>query len=328
MGRFELTKNTQFSKLKSTDLKDLKDYLKKYYLTYRNNLKIDEHIQFGVEVEFNHYPVFRADEFLKIMEYNWKAIEERSLDEGGEIVSPILNNNEESWNALNEICTFLSISGADDDEYTGAHVHVGADILGYDTKAWLNLTKLIMAYENVIFRYSSGEYNRLREGIDLMAYPIAIELYDYIQRNSLYSSCLASVITALGYKEKFQDFNFKNVKMYDLENRNIKNTIEYRLPNGTFEPVIWQNNINLFIHLLLACKKEIDEDYVKHRINRLSDIYNYKGYDKIDDEGALNFVDQIFDNDLDKAYFLRQYYKEFRNNDLGEKQKLVKSFIK
>lgn len=328
MGRFELTKNTQFSKLNSTDLKDLKDYLKYYYLTYRNNLEIDEHIQFGVEIEFNHYKLFRADEFLQMMKLNWKAIEERSLDEGGEIVSPILNNNEDTWNVLNEVCTFLSIAGADDDEYTGAHVHVGADILGYDTKAWINLTKLIMAYENIIFRYSSGEYNRLREAINLMAYPIAIDLHDYIEKNSLYKSCLASVIIALGHQEKFQDFNFKNVKLFDLENRNIKNTIEYRLPNGTFEPVIWQNNINMFVHLLLACKKDLDEDYIKHRINRLNDIYNYRGYDNIDDEGVLNFVDQIFNNDLDKAYFLRQYYKDFSNNELGAKQELVKNFIK
>ena len=329
MSRFELTNNTQFRKFKSNDLRDLKEYLKDYELAYRNNLVIDESNQFGIEIEFNNFPYQKAGEFLNFMKYNnWKAIPERSLEYGGEIVSPILHNNETTWQYLSEICSFLSISGACDDEWTGAHVHAGADILGYDTKAWMNLLYLIMAYENVIYRYSSGEYNRLREGVNLMAYPIAIELYDYISKNSLYKSCLASLFVTLGYKEKFQSFNFKNVKMFDLENRNIKNTIEYRLPNGTFEPVIWQNNINMFIHLLNACKKDIDNDYVKRRIKNLEDRYDYKGYDNIDDEGALNFVDQIFTNDLDKAYFLRQYYKDFENNELGSEQKLVKNFIK
>ena len=116
--------------------------------------------------------------------------------------------------------------------------------------------------------------------------------------------------------------------MFDLESRIKKNTIEYRLPNGTFEPVIWQNNVNMFLHLLDACNRDLDEDYIKKRINRLEEIYDYNGYDEIDEEGALNFVDQIFDNDLDKAYFLRQYYKDNKNVQLGEELKLVKNFIK
>lgn len=328
MSTFEFTNNTQLRKLNSKSLKDFKDTLKDYKLAYRNHLKLDEKYQFGVEIEFDRFPMEMVNEFLYIVSPEWKVVPERSLVEGGEIVSPILHNEDSTWDSLDEICSYLSIAGAKDDELTGAHVHAGADILGYSAKAWNNLGKLIMAYENIIFRFSSGEYNRLRDGIDLMAYPIALDLYYEYKYNSYYNSCLASVLYFLGIKEKFQSFNFKNVKMYDLESRVMKNTIEYRLPNGTFEPVIWQNNINMFLHLLEACKKELDEAYIKRRIDRLDEIYNYTGYDKIDDEGALNFADQIFDNDVDKAYFLRQYYKDNKNVQLGEELKLVKNFIK
>jgi hypothetical protein len=328
MSKFDKTNNTQFRKLNLKELKEFKEYLKRYNLSYRNNLDINPYIQFGVEVEFNSYPVDRAQDFLSFMNINWKAIEERSLAGGGEIVSPILHNTDSTWEILNEICSFLSISGAQDDELTGAHIHVGADIFGYDTRAWHNLAKMIMAYENVIYRYSSGEYNKLRNNIDIMAYPIAIQLYESISKNRFYDTSLAAILFYLGREEKFQSFNFKNVKMYDLESRIKKNTIEYRLPNGTFEPVIWQNNINMFIHLLNACKGELDEKFIKHRIRRLEEMYDYKGYDKIDDEGALHFVDQIFNNDVDKAYFLRQYYKDFEEADIYDDQKLVKNFIK
>ena len=328
MGTFELTNNTQFRKLNRKSLKEFKELLKDYKLSYRNKLKLDEKLQFGVEIEFDGFPMEMVNNFLYIVSPEWKVVPERSLAEGGEVISPILHNNENSWDYLNEVCSFLSVAGAKDDELTGAHVHAGADILGYNTKAWKNLGKLIMAYENIIFRFSSGEYNRLRDGIDLMAYPIALDLYYEYKYNSEYDSCLASVLYFLGIKEKFQSFNFKNVKMFDLESRVKKNTIEYRLPNGTFEPVIWQNNVNMFLHLLDACNRDLDEDYIKKRINRLDEVYNYTGYDKIDEEGALNFVDQIFDNDLDKAYFLRQYYKDNKNVQLGEELKLVKNFIK
>ena len=37
-------------------------------------------------------------------------------------------------------------------------------------------------------------------------------------------------------------------------------------------------------------------------------------YNEICLESVLEFVDIIFDNNLDKAYFLRQYFKSFQDN--------------
>ena len=38
-------------------------------------------------------------------------------------------------------------------------------------------------------------------------------------------------------------------------------TIEFRCPNGTLNEVIWQNNLNLFVHLLLYAKSNDFDEY-------------------------------------------------------------------
>ena len=60
---------------------------------------------------------------------------------------------------------------------------------------------------------------------------------------------------------------------------------------------------------------------------RLEDKYNTVFYDSIDEEGALNFADQIFNNDLDKAAFLRQYYKDFSEVNKDTPYRIMRLFI-
>ena len=67
MGTFELTNNTQFRKLNSKSLRELKELLNDYKLSYRNKLKLDERLQFGVEIEFDGFPMEMVNSFLYIV---------------------------------------------------------------------------------------------------------------------------------------------------------------------------------------------------------------------------------------------------------------------
>lgn len=120
--------------------------------------------------------------------------------------------------------------------------------------------------------------------------------------------------------EKYQAVNFCNVKkdMYDYFH--IENTIEFRCPNGTLNPIIWQNNVNFFIKLLTYCKGSYFDNEIidkRHEINL--DIYNnLELYNEIYLNQALELCDLIFTNNTDKVYFLKQYLKSFK---ISEKHK-------
>jgi len=107
--------------------------------------------------------------------------------------------------------------------------------------------------------------------------------------------------------------NFQNVFPYQAHSFTPNNTIEFRCPNGTLNPIIWQNNVNLFTKLLLFCK---EESYQPEVVEAREKINNHKymkleWYDEIYLQQALEFSDLIFSNNLDKIYFLKQYLKSF-----------------
>ena len=112
--------------------------------------------------------------------------------------------------------------------------------------------------------------------------------------------------------------NFQNVT---LTNEVIPfSTIEFRNPNGCLNPIIWQNNVNFFTRLLMYCSRsDFDMDKVLKR--KKEEIY-FNNYHKAFFEQAVELADMIFDNNLDKINFLKQYFKNFKVS------KNIRSFTK
>ncbi len=128
--------------------------------------------------------------------------------------------------------------------------------------------------------------------------------------------------------DRYQGVNFQEV--YDLRTIKEGNTIEFRTPNGTFSPVIWQNNVNLLIKLLnYVSSSRYDDDIVSKRMKLNGKKYynNLELYRETFLDQALELCDMVFDNNLDKGYFLRQYLKNFQVYADDEEIK-AKRFIK
>ena len=51
-------------------------------------------------------------------------------------------------------------------------------------------------------------------------------------------------------------------------------------------------------------------------------------HDEVNLQNVLEFVDLVFDNNLDKIYFLRQYLKDFQNGYKINSAVKAKSFVK
>lgn len=321
-------KNDYFSYLRGNNLQEVLTEIENYFLTYRNTLNLPQDLTFGVELEYEKIFKIVTDEFLEAnFLYNWKSINDASLILGGEVVSPILKDDITAWKQLQKICQFLTKYNADTFHNAGGHIHMGANILGEDIESWKLFLKLYAVYEHVLFRFAYGDKLNARKEIKNYAFPskhnlnmALLFLDDAVD--------LMDIYYAIPNHSRYQALNLCNIPFTILETqKKLINTIEFRFPNASSSEVIWQNNINAFAKMLLTAKnKLIDEEFLDYKIEESKD--EYINYDFIDLKGALEFVDLVFDNNLDKTYFLRQYFKNYQENYNKNRLVRAKKFIK
>jgi len=312
--------NNDLSNMTGSELQDFLYYLNKSYLSLRNRLGFRKYVTFGIEIEFEKtkglYAFIKKQDEENIDSDSWIAKNDGSLDDGIEIESPILRDSEKTWSELNKICK-LAQSHGKIFKNSGGHVHVGAQVLGKQPKSWLNFLKLWSVYENIIFRFCYGEYLSPRPKILDYAEPQLINFFEeYMELKDEDNLDIKRVIEFINYGRN-QAVNFSNVS--NPSGYQKENTIEFRCPNGTLEPVIWQNNINLLVNLLMYSNSlRYDDDIIIERKNRLEFVINNDEevyldmYNEIYLEQALEFADLIFKTNYDKIYFLRQYVKNYQ----------------
>ena len=329
--------NDNLSLINNNDMMEILSYLDKYYLEYRNKIGVLGDISFGIEIEMEHFKgsVFDYWPFqLKINDIvgneKWDIVNDITLNAGREIRSELLFDMVADWNKLKKVCNFASLYG-EIDINCGAHVHVGAHILGNNCLYWYRFFKLWSVYENVIYRFSYGEYLNYRTRLLSHAKPAA-QFLD--SRMDIIKDKLDCSLNEMLFSIRPSDIQTEKLKYFgisywhmlgdddynlyeDFSKINVGCTIECRCNNGTFNEIIWQNYINFIIKMLLYCKSDkFDEDIIDRRKTYVCGIFSkIDAYSKIYLDQALELSDMIFDNNLDKLYFLRQYLKSFEIAD-------------
>lgn len=305
--------NIQISNLNPEKLKDLLLFATNIELSLKDKLTFNEQYTYGTEIELENVKKKLVKETLLKYESNgWKLKIDYSLHKGIEIVSPVLYDNEECWKELNNVCE-NSKKIANVDKNSSLHVHVGAHILGSDKKAWLNFIKLWAVYENIIFRFAYGEFYNYRDSLIEYAPPVSQSMWqDYIYLKNI-NADLKEIIETINHG-KYNSINFHHVK-YDTIDKIIEgNTIEIRCGNSTRNTIIIQNYIYFLLSLFRYAKSDkFNDEILDERHEECKDIYdNIDMYNEIYLEQALELCDLIFDNNLDKMYFLHQYLKDFK----------------
>lgn len=309
-------------------------FLNKYFLEYRDVLGFGSDICFGIEIEMDkfrgsvmeHWP-FECGLRELLGNDRWIVKNDITLNWGREIESDILYNNIDCWKDIRMACDYASLYGEIDRTCAG-HIHVGSQIFGNNILYWYRLFWLWKIYENVIYRFCYGEYLSYRDKILDYAKPCASFFEERL-------SVFKDRIGLCGMNEFLcglipEGMNIDFMKKYgisfwhmlgdseynlfeDFSKFNRGCTIELRVPNGTLNEIVWQNNINFFVHLMLYCKSDrFDEDILNRRMREVVGIFSkIDEYNKIYLEQAMELCDMIFDNNIDKIYFLRQYIKSF-----------------
>lgn len=318
--------NVMLSEISNSDKVYMLMLLKKYYLGLRKKIGIKEDITFGLEIEFEEAMLDPID--LGIDKYFksgfWKMVPDGSLSNGSEIISPILNDSINTWIDLSTICDIVDRNAYILDN-SSAHIHIGTHILGNNPKYWRNFAILWATYENVINRFLYGEYVSGRSEIEKYAAPISkdfISKLDRIEDRAKMNNAnpmfrlFDNGDDPVKYRRR-KSVNFTNISrmqpyLYDWVYE--MNTVEFRSPNGTVNPIIWQNNVNLITKLMLYCKSDkFNEEIINRRMREIINEgipSNMFKYSRIYMEQAIELADMIFDNNLDKIYFLRQYIKD------------------
>ena len=358
-----LKSNDDLSHMKYDDAVEFIRRLREYKLALRDTLGLDENLTFGLEIEFENLifqynelicelseldllpSTFYSESNLKSLSdykkknklwdigmspdkyldidpkevFNWSVSRDLSLNNGAEITSPILVDKAEHWKDLKTVCDLASKFG-EISTHSAGHVHVGTQVLGAEKKPWLNFLRLWSAYENVIYRFGYNEYLTKHKNISYCK-PISKMIFNaYAFFGGNFDRMLNYLSDSRSYAVNFQNVTLSDGKVIPFS------TLEFRNPNGTLDPVIWQNNVNFFIKLLRYCKSDrFNEDNVNYRLKQRNKYSNdFESYNHIFTEQAIELADMIFNNNLDKIYFLRQYIKDFDTSE--ESMKKTKKF--
>lgn len=333
-----LKENIELSKLSAHDIHTLLWEIENYYLDYKPLLNLDFWFQFGIELEYGKSVQKDVTKELRRL-YKGRAIKSKngtywlSKDDktvhqingkiitGGEVVSPILTNETKTWQEIDLICKTLTELGAVAREETSTHIHIDQSILGFDPKVWIKFIKLWIIYEEVIYRFLFGEYPVGRKEISKYAKPVRTEYLRRLQKDIKDDISLDTLIIKLKLGRHY-GINFMNTNTSNASFKS-KNTIELRIPNGTLESVIIQNNI-LFFSSLLHAAQRVSEEFLNRKLNEINpniegnpnNIYIYE---------ALELADLLFDNIEYKMCFLRQYIKSY---EISAQYQKVENFIK
>ena len=207
-------------------------------------------------------------------ELDWVAKDDGSLQNGTEVASTILTESTASMEIF-KICQELRRLRQTTSKRCGGHIHIGADYLT-DIQDWRNLRTIWNNAEGIFYAISNAKGEIPRQGVIEYASPISKKDETFSETIKLDSEDdLEKYIKLLKEIQgsKYSGINYRNV------GSSGKNTIEFRLPNGTINPTTWVENINLFgglirtSHELSKIMKKTEEQRTEEEKQML---YNYE----------------------------------------------------
>ena len=283
-----------------------KNDLINHIIPYKEKLGFDN-FTFGIELEFEK---INLDEFSKILVNSslckWMVEEETftKIGIGGEVISPVLKDKKKDYVDIKNICKIISNLGGTSSETTAFHIHLGAHLLKNNLNNYINLIKFWTAYEDVIYQFSITDHNRLRSKYFSFAKPYSFLMDEFIEN---YSNCdIKKFISLIDYDmglgfTKIRSFSLGYEDM--LKNYEYMNTVEIRVMNSTYNPVIIQNCVNFYGNMFkYVVSDSFDAEFISYKLSKLKDGH----YEKFDYSNAFELSNTIFDNDIDKMSFLKQ----------------------
>ena len=207
-------------------------------------------------------------------ELDWVAKDDGSLQNGTEVASTILTESTASMEIF-KICQELRRLRQTTSKRCGGHIHIGADYLT-DLQDWKNLRNIWNNTEKILYIISNRKGEIPREEVLKYAKPISGK--DESKQKTINLESESDLENFIAGIKKIQGDRFSAINYVNVGEEE-KNTIEFRLPNGTLDPTTWIENINLFGGLVRV-SHELSKIMLKSEEQRTEEekkmLYNYE----------------------------------------------------
>lgn len=209
---------------------------------------LPEDMTIGVEIE-------AVGEYARIIREKrgqllgqWDIKSDDSIKNGVEITSKVLHYNHEDMNQINNVCDFAEKNELSADDSCGGHLHFGSNFLVNST-SWYWLYYMYCNCEKIFYLISNEPGVIPRTGIDGYAKPISKQIQGYLERQDSFENMSDTIaILQSMFEEHYAGINISNIGK-------VRETIEFRIPNGTVNPKVIEQNILLFGNLLKLARK-------------------------------------------------------------------------
>ena len=297
-------------------------------------LGLPDDFKFGIELEAfnvktkgkNGLYSGESAEFIKSKNWHMATRREESLvgEGGAELVSPILRDTKEDWENISAMCEQIKKfpgkkgENAVANSKCGLHVHFDSQCLSKDPNKMRNFLRLYAESEELLYKMCNDKNDPLRKGAitkDLkgthivsalwrngMAAPTGKKILKQIENGTLKVSYKNfGKLRMLFSKYKLDERRYTGLNLTNIGNTK-KNTIEFRMANGTLDPEVIKQNVFLYASLINTSIKMTENPEIYN--DRLSNFYKT---DVTEKEKAQNFLNLIMDDPTDKKIYMDRW---------------------
>ena len=297
-------------------------------------LGLPDDFKFGIELEANNVKTTGTDSLYHgesakfIQSRNWhmaSANEEMLVGEGGaELVSPILRDTESDWQDVADMCEQMQKYPGNKgdkvvaDSSCGLHVHFDVGCLTKDSNRMKNFLRLYAESEELLYKMCNEKGSPIRKhaikrnmtGIHLLSSPFRKGFANPTGKKILKQ--IEDCTLKVSYKKmgRFKLFTkslkISNKRYSGLNLTNIgdpnKNTIEFRMANGSLDPAVIKQNVFLYASLINTAIRITDnpEQYNER-------LANFFKTDVSEEEKANSFLNLIMDNSDDRRIYMERW---------------------
>ena len=255
---------------------------------------------------------------------------------GAEIVSPILYDTEQDWDAINKVCKHLKKypgkRGKDvaADQKCGFHVHFDAGLLIDNKKQMETFMKLWPQMEELVYKICNEENDPIRKSaitpskkpLSLgrkIAKPTGKKIQKQIEEGRLKLPYKKSgfvrsyIITPL----KVDNRRYNGLNLSNIGNPK-KNTIEFRMSNGTINSEVIKQNIYLYASIINTARNiAVNKEYKKE------ELLEFLKTNISEEEKMNNFNNLVFANQEDKDIYKKRWESNSKADIFTEKSSKV-----
>jgi hypothetical protein len=227
----------------------------------------------------------------------------------GEIVTPVMFDEPETWEKLEKACTILKSHGAIASTKAGMHVHVGTGSYGGNVGKYTELARMVSQHEDVLYRAGANPQRGKHRGYTWSApHNRAVPPEGFSTVTAGWASEGTSATMWQG--GRYKTLNFAGVKGEQSDHP------EFRLFDSSLDPGTMQVQIKTALGMAAAASRVENaggternpEPVGSHKKRRGRSRRRLSDSELLEDTATMrSFVDTIFHDPEDKKQFLEVF---------------------